>query len=309
MIENILPVLMLISLLTSNAFGGEREITLVISVQDGVSFTNKFHKLLIEEIKGLLPGQDVLDITTQTTKVTGFTKAIRNDLLDQIDDINLKGHRIKNLILATHGTTRSNEKGETMTNLQHLGSFGSNGMDKNLNEILEPFKGHFSEGLRVHLHACSTFCGSEEQVVSRGKALLADLGVDEGSVFGLRQVHYEAYLLESEKASFKNWIVGLGEVIPASLILMPIGLIFSVGVAELSIEQALPLSVLGTSILISGQFIAKSLNVLRSIKSGGSHWGSLLSFTESGSVKVEKLQLTTDNLKAIHCSQILFPEK
>ena len=92
--------------------------------------------------------------------------------LEQIKEAGFRSeHKIKTLIIATHGETTIMGK---RTILHEVGGFGPSGAFGNLKPIIEVLKGRLAEQLHISLQACSTLCGTREQAEARARGLLSE---------------------------------------------------------------------------------------------------------------------------------------
>ncbi|MGE3972948.1 MAG: hypothetical protein AB7F59_00325 [Bdellovibrionales bacterium] len=127
------------------------------------------------------PNHKLISVKVRASRFFPIDKAVHAALVKEMNQLALaESDRIDVMILTTHGQTKNEA-----TQLSFFGEFSSQGPNEELKEVFNPVLKHIADDVRVIMHSCSTFCGTNEQIVSRSKAFLTYLGAAKGSIFGL----------------------------------------------------------------------------------------------------------------------------
>lgn len=159
---------------------------------------------------------------------------------------------ISNIIIATHGGTSGSQ-----TKLTYLGEFGSKGVSGILKGIIRQIGPFLSPDLHVYLDSCSTFCGTEGEVLERGKGFASEFqnfGVRNVSIWGARQMLAGAV---GEKVEFRESIYKLNQFAISRSVLAGIGMV-AVSFTMLS-DLTFNTSFLPQSFMIGGGLVAAIL--------------------------------------------------
>lgn len=256
-----------------------KPIVLIISVVDGVAFTEADTDSLKRYLKKILPRNDIIHINAVTSvefsniplphQIIEVRKNIEAQIKEKISDRS----KISHLVLMDHGNTSLDKNARTI--FRYLGTFGVDGGDKAFRKIFDPLVGRFTNDATLVMESCSTVCDGVKESQNRIQVLMNYFKIKSGTVFGA----YHDMLSEGYEMGFYLKQAGGQIVHPYTLIAaLQIALATQIDVLFTSSHFSIlefTAAFLGTTVIAPA--IAKFVNYLNK-KMDKYNWGFLYKF-------------------------------
>lgn len=187
-----------------------QEATLVISLIDGLGFSQYHTDIIATYLENEDPSTDVISVTQRSSRLGLFEAATRSSLIKKLSEIDFSKYKIIRLVLNTHGSSYKLADGsDSRTSLASIGEFGELGPDEDFKGVFDPIIDNFSEDLVIVLNSCSTLCTSAEHRGKRIKALFDYFKTKKGQIYGANVTETGSYLFYSPYLKIKNFLPSL----------------------------------------------------------------------------------------------------